>query len=103
MATSQKVLTADSEQRVLNEEEEDEELRDTKDAFYHYFFKKASRDKQLSHTDTVTLKKVQEEVESSEESHGSPQAAQVGTQLAMIGESVNHRYFICGQSLECSI
>lgn len=86
MASKQKVVSLDAEQARLPEEEEGEELRDTKDAFYQYLFAKASRDQQLSRTETVTLKEVKEKLESSEESHASGEAAEMGRRLAVIGE-----------------
>lgn len=86
MASKQKVVSVDAEQARLLEEEDGEELRDTKDAFYQYLFAKASRDQQLSRAETVTLKEVKEKLESSEESHGSGEAAEMGRRLAVIGE-----------------
>lgn len=87
MAAEQKVLS--TEQRVLADEEEEEEsedLRGTKDAFYQYVFTKASRDEQLTREETVTLKEVKAELESSEETHASGEAAEMGRRLAEIGE-----------------
>ena len=87
MAAEQKLLSA--EQRVLADDEEDEEsqeLRSTKDAFYQYVFTKASRDKQLTRAETVTIKEVKEELESSEETHASGEAAEMGRRLAVIGK-----------------
>lgn len=88
MASKQKVVPLDSEQGRLfeGEEEQGEELRDTKDAFYQYLFVKASRDQQLSRTETVTLNEVKEKLESSEESRASGEAAEMGRRLAEIGE-----------------
>ena len=88
MASQQKVvLSTDSKERVEEEEEEEEELRDTKDAFYQYVFAKASRDEQLTRTEAVTLSEVRAELESSQETHGSGEAAELGRKLAVIGKS----------------
>lgn len=89
MASGQKVVNSvDSKQKLQEHEEENsEELRDTKDAFYQYVFAKASRDRQLSHTEAATLKEVKAELESSEETHGSGDAAEMGRRLAVIGEN----------------
>ena len=88
MAGKQKVVypTVDSKQKLQEHEEENsEELRNTKDAFYQYVFAKASRDKQLSRTEAVTLTEVKAELESSEETHASGDAAEMGRRLAEIG------------------
>lgn len=86
MASKQKVVSLESEEERILEQQEGGELRDTKDAFYQYLFAKASRDQQLSRTETVTLKEVKEKLESSEESHASGEAAEMGRRLAVIGE-----------------
>ena len=92
MASQQKVVHPVDSKQKLQEHKEDnsEELRDTKDAFYQYVFAKASRDKQLSQTEAVTLKEVKAELESSEETHGSGDAAEMGRRLAEIGERADY-------------
>jgi hypothetical protein len=93
MASKQKVYPVDSKQKLQEHEEENsDELRDTKDAFYQYVFAKASRDRQLSQTEAVTLKEVKAELESSEETHGSGDAAEMGRRLAEIGDEVDALY-----------
>ena len=86
MAAKQKVVSVESAQGVLEEEREDDELRDTKAAFYQYVFVKASQDKQLTREETVTLNEVKEELESSEDTRASGEAAEMGRRLAVIGE-----------------
>ena len=95
MASDQKVVySADPQQQLREDEEEEEEeeeekrgeLRDTKDAFYQYVFAKASRDKQLSREEAVTLREVKVELESCEETHASGDAAELGRRLAEIGQ-----------------
>jgi hypothetical protein len=92
MAAKQKVVSAESAQGVLEEEGEGSELRDTKDAFYQYVFVKASQDKQLTKQETVTLNEVKEELESSEETRASGEAAEMGRRLAVIGDEVDALY-----------
>lgn len=88
MAAKQKTVSVQSDQRLLEDEAEgEEELRDTKDAFYQYVFAKAARDKQLTSEESVTLKVVKQELESRQESHGSGEAAEMGRRLAEIGKS----------------
>ena len=82
----QRVVSLESEQTVLEDGAGESELRDTKAAFYQYVFTKASRDKQLSQTETVTLKGVKEELESCEETPASGEAAEMGRRLAVIGK-----------------
>jgi hypothetical protein len=89
MASGQQrvVYPVDSKQLLQEEEEENgENLRDTKDAFYQYVFAKASRDRQLSRNEVDTLREVKVELETCEETHTSGEAAEMGRRLAEIGE-----------------
>ena len=65
---------------------EDEELRETKDAFYEYMFRKATRDDGLSRTQVSTFEAVREELVSEEEVHENGDAANLGRRLAEIGK-----------------
>ena len=89
MATDQKVVSVQSQKVEAAEEEDvesDDQLRDTKGAFYEYLFSKSARDAQLSRTETETFREVRQELESDEDSLGSGEAAEMGRRLAAIGE-----------------
>ena len=95
MASQQKlVVSGDSKEQLVEQEEEEdeeqqeEELRGTKDAFYQYVFAKASRDRQLTREEAVTLREVRTELESAEETHASGDAAELGRKLAEIGKHI---------------
>ena len=93
MATDQKVVSVQSQKVEAAEEEDvesDDQLRDTKGAFYEYLFSKSARDAQLSRTETETFREVRQELESDEDSLGSGEAAEMGRRLAAIGECVCH-------------
>jgi hypothetical protein len=95
MASGQQrvVYPVDSKQLLQEEEEENgENLRDTKDAFYQYVFAKASRDRQLSRNEVDTLREVKVELETCEETHTSGEAAEMGRRLAEIGDEVDALY-----------
>ena len=70
---------------------EDEELRETKDAFYEYMFRKATRDDGLSRTQVSTFEAVREELVSEEEVHENGDAANLGRRLAEIGKRRRRR------------
>ena len=96
MAAEQKTLLVQADQRLLEDEAEgEEELRDTKDAFYQYVFAKAARDQQLTREESVTLGVVKEELESRQETHASGEAAEMGRRLAEIGELWRRFLWLC--------
>lgn len=70
----------------IHSKEEEEELRETKDAFYEYMFRKATRDDGLSRTQASTFEAVREELVSEEEVHENGEAANLGRRLAEIGK-----------------
>ena len=70
----------------IHSKEEEEELRETKDAFYEYMFRKATRDDGLSRTQASTFEAVREELVSEEEVHETGEAANLGRRLAEIGK-----------------
>lgn len=89
----QKLLLRNSQtQEVVEDEQERRQLRETKDAFYEYVFSKAACDNRLDETESTTLSQVKEELVSSDEIHGTGEAADLGRRLAVIGDEVDALY-----------